>query len=106
MFSQSPGFYSSKLFQLLLNLFINQKCEYLVYSRYRSLRILLLLVLAWVTLLLSNLVLIAVPISLGRALFKAIALFSPTRIKLNGKITVCTIFLHYHACGMEILIFL
>lgn len=43
------------------------------------LRILLLLVLAWITLLLSNLVLIVVPISLGRALFNAIPLLPLTR---------------------------
>lgn len=121
MFSQLLHFSSSKLFQLPLTLFMNQKCELLNFSRYHLfLRILLLLVLAWITLLLSNLVLIVVPISLGRALFNAIPLLPLTRgikfplfsvtldIKFNGKIIVCTIFLntHYHTCGMEILIFL
>lgn len=108
MFSQLLHFSSSKLFQLPLTLFMNQKCELLNFSRYHLfLRILLLLVLAWITLLLSNLVLIVVPISLGRALFNAIPLLPLTRgikfplfsvtldIKFNGKIIVCTIFLEH-----------
>lgn len=51
------------------------------------LRIVLLLVLAWMTLLLFNSALIVVPISLGRALFNAIPRFRITHgIKCNGKL--------------------
>lgn len=50
------------------------------------LRIVLLLVVAWMTLLLFNSALIVVPISLGRMLFNAIPLLPITHgIKCNGK---------------------
>lgn len=49
------------------------------------LRIVLLLVAAWMTLLVFNSALIVVPISLGRALFNALPLLPITHgIKCNG----------------------
>ena len=49
------------------------------------LRIVLLLVVAWMTLLIFNSALIVVPISLGRTLFNAIPLLPITHgIKCNG----------------------
>ena len=49
-------------------------------------RIILLLLYAWVTLLLFNSALIVVPVSLGRALFSAIPVLPITHgIKCNGK---------------------
>lgn len=51
------------------------------------LRIVLLLVVAWMTLLIVNSALIIVPISLGRALFNAIPLLPITHgIKCNGNV--------------------
>ena len=57
-------------------------------SRYSfALRIVLLLVVAWMSLLIFNSVLIVVPISLGRALFNAIPLLPITHgIKCNGNV--------------------
>ncbi|XP_019086195.1 PREDICTED: probable E3 ubiquitin ligase SUD1 [Camelina sativa] len=53
-------------------------------------RIILLLLVAWVTLLLFNLALIVVPVSLGRALFSAIPLLSITHgIKCNDLLAFC-----------------
>lgn len=50
------------------------------------LRIVLLLVVAWMTLLIFNSALIVIPISLGRSLFNAIPLLPITHgIKCNGK---------------------
>lgn len=51
------------------------------------LRIVLLLVVAWMTLLIFNSALIVVPISLGRALFNGIPLLPITHgIKCNGNV--------------------
>lgn len=57
-----------------------------IFSRYAFvLRIVLLLVVAWMTLLLFNSALIIVPISLGRALFNSLPLLPITHgIKCNG----------------------
>lgn len=50
-------------------------------------RIILLLLVAWVTLLLFNSALIVVPVSLGRALFSAIPILPITHgIKCNGNV--------------------
>lgn len=60
------------------------------------LRIVLLLVLAWMSLFFFNSALIVVPISLGRTLFNAIPRLPITHgIKCNGKI-VAKLFLHSH----------
>jgi E3 ubiquitin-protein ligase MARCH6 len=58
----------------------------LSFSRYGFvLRIVLLLVVAWMTLLIFNSTLIVVPISLGRAIFNTIPLLPMTHgIKCNG----------------------
>lgn len=57
-----------------------------VFGRYGFvLRIVLLLVLAWMTLLLFNAVVIVVPVSIGRALFNAMPRLPITHgIKCNG----------------------
>ncbi|CAN1307457.1 Probable E3 ubiquitin ligase SUD1 [Linum perenne] len=62
----------------------SQRCSYRA-SRYRFiLRIVLLLMAAWITLLVFNSALIIVPVSLGRALFNAIPLLPITHgIKCN-----------------------
>lgn len=59
------------------------------FSRYSFvLRIVLLLVVAWMTLLIFNSALIVVPISLGRALFNAIPLLPITHgVKCNGNVS-------------------
>lgn len=53
------------------------------------LRIVLLLIVAWMTLLFFNSALIVVPVSLGRALFSVLPLLPITHgIKCNGNILV------------------
>ena len=71
-------------------------CIYFNFRRYSfALRIVLLLVVAWMTLLLFNSALIVVPTSLGRALFNAIPLLPITHgIKCNGA-TTTEITFHY-----------
>lgn len=67
-------------------MFKRLRFSYLYFRRYSfALRIVLLLVVAWMTLLVFNSALIVVPTSLGRALFNAIPLLPITHgIKCNG----------------------
>lgn len=54
-------------------------------------RIVLLLVVAWMTLLVFNSALVVIPISLGRLLFNAVPFLPITHgIKCNGRITDTT----------------
>lgn len=72
----------------------------LYYSRYGFvLRIVLLLVIAWMTLLVINSALIVVPISLGRALFNAIPLLPITHgVKCNGNIVNWVTYSSHASC--------
>lgn len=64
---------------------------YKFYRRYSFvLRIVLLLVVAWMTLLVFNSALIVIPVSLGRAIFNSIPLLPITHgIKCNGMAVDC-----------------